>query len=97
MAGSESDILAVRVVYSGHVQGVGFRFNTLDAARGFDVDGYVRNMPDGTVELLARGEAGQVEQFLAAVSHRMRSYIADATREAAPPTQAVPSPFEIRM
>ena len=44
---------ARRVLYEGHVQGVGFRFATKNIARGFDVVGTVRNLPDGRVELEA--------------------------------------------
>ena len=45
-----------RVVFSGRVQGVGFRFTCQSLARGFDVAGYVRNLADGRVELVAEGE-----------------------------------------
>ncbi len=97
MGASESDIVAVRVIYSGHVQGVGFRFSTLDIARGFELDGFVRNLSDGTVELAARGSTAQVEQFLAAIKQRMGSYITDDYRADASTDGDWPSPFEIRM
>lgn len=53
-----------RVIFEGRVQGVGFRYTTKDLARGFDVLGTVRNLPDGTVELIISGESGEVEEFL---------------------------------
>ena len=46
-----------RVYFSGRVQGVGFRFTCQSLARGFEVAGYVRNLPDGRVELVAEGES----------------------------------------
>jgi len=51
-------------LYSGRVQGVGFRFSVKQIATGFDVVGWVRNLPDGRVELQVRGEPGEVEEFL---------------------------------
>ncbi|MCI0464913.1 MAG: acylphosphatase [Gemmataceae bacterium] len=64
-----------RVTYSGTVQGVGFRYTTRNLAEGFAVAGYVRNLPEGTVELLAQGEAAEVQRFLDAVARRMAGYI----------------------
>lgn len=58
---------ARHVFYEGRVQGVGFRYTVKTLARGFDVVGWVRNLPDGRVELQAGGDAGEVEDFLAAI------------------------------
>jgi len=60
-----------RVCYSGRVQGVGFRYTAQHLAAGYAVVGHVRNLPDGDVELVAEGEADEVERFLAAVAGRM--------------------------
>ena len=57
----------LRVVYSGHVQGVGFRYTTKVLAQGFEVTGSVKNLPDGRVELLAEGTRGELEAFKEAV------------------------------
>lgn len=57
-------MIARRSIYSGRVQGVGFRFSTKQIATGFDVLGWVKNLPDGTVELQVKGEADEVEEFL---------------------------------
>lgn len=54
--------------YSGKVQGVGFRVAVLGLARGYDVLGYAKNLPDGRVELLARGEETEVDDFLTAIA-----------------------------
>jgi acylphosphatase len=66
-----------RVLYSGQVQGVGFRYTAQRIARGYRVAGHVRNLPDGSVELVAEGEPGEVERFLGAVAARMGDYIHD--------------------
>ena len=61
--------------YTGHVQGVGFRYATLQIAKEFEVSGFVRNLPDGRVLLELEGEAGEVAAFAAAVEERMHGYI----------------------
>jgi acylphosphatase len=63
------------VYYSGDVQGVGFRATAAHIARRYAVSGWVRNLPDRRVELLAEGEAGEVLAFLAAVRERMAGHI----------------------
>jgi acylphosphatase len=64
-----------RVLYRGTVQGVGFRWRAVDAARGRAVTGYVKNLPDGRVELVAEGERAEVERLLEAVRARMSGLI----------------------
>jgi acylphosphatase len=73
------------VRYSGRVQGVGFRYTAQHLASGFAVTGFVRNCPDGDVELAAEGEADEVERFLAAVAARMADNIAQTVVRDAPP------------
>lgn len=57
--------------YRGRVQGVGFRWSAQRVAAGFAVSGFVRNLEDGRVQLVAQGERGEVERFLAALAARM--------------------------
>ncbi len=57
-----------RILYSGRVQGVGFRWTVKEIAAGYDVAGSVRNLPDGRVELFAGGEAAEVRAFLEAIA-----------------------------
>lgn len=57
----------VQVFYEGRVQGVGFRYTARRVAAGFDVAGYVRNLADGRVELVASGDEDEVDGFLAAM------------------------------
>ncbi len=55
--------VARKFIISGDVQGVGFRFFAQRVAARHQVVGYVRNLPDGTVEALAEGELEGVEGF----------------------------------
>lgn len=64
-----------QATYSGHVQGVGFRYTTQSIARGYDVVGYVRNLPDGRVELVAEGTATELDAFLAEIAEQMSGNI----------------------
>jgi acylphosphatase len=64
--------------FDGHVQGVGFRYQTMTVAKGFDVAGTVRNLPDGRVHLCAEGEEAEVRAFQQAVADQLKSYIRSA-------------------
>jgi acylphosphatase len=86
----------VRVHYSGRVQGVGFRFTAERLARGFAVAGYVRNMPDGRVELVAEGEPDEVDAFLAAVRSEMGGKVHSALADREPPGDPPFDEFSIR-
>ena len=55
---------SLQVFYEGNVQGVGFRWTVRHAATGFDVTGWIRNLPDGRVELQVNGEENEVRAFL---------------------------------
>jgi acylphosphatase len=68
----------MRVLYSGHVQGVGFRYTAKTVAAGFDISGAVRNLSDGRVELTAEGERPEIEAFRAAIRDAgMKHFIRD--------------------
>jgi acylphosphatase len=58
---------ATRFLVSGIVQGVGFRYFTLRAARALGVRGYVRNLKDGRLEAVVAGPDDLVEEFAAQV------------------------------
>ena len=64
-----------RVIYRGEVQGIGFRWTALRLASGGAVTGYVRNLADGGVELVAEGEREDVAALCAELEERMRPYI----------------------
>ena len=55
------------VFYSGRVQGVGFRYSVREVACGFEVTGFVRNLPDNRVELVAEATETEAKAFLAAI------------------------------
>jgi len=72
------------VVFSGRVQGVGFRYTTLQVAKEFDVTGFVSNLADGRVHLEAEGRATEVHAFVQAVEERMHGHIRKTERKAQP-------------
>jgi acylphosphatase len=76
----KDEVFHSRVFFSGHVQGVGFRYMTLQIAKEFEVSGYVRNLPDGRVELEAEGERAQVAGFVGEVLDRLDAYIRKTER-----------------
>jgi len=59
----------VKVTVRGRVQGVGFRASTAYEARHLGVCGWVRNLPDGNVEVLAEGAPGAVDGLLVWLAH----------------------------
>ncbi len=79
MKDAPAQTTSVRLRVEGRVQGVGFRYSTLDVARQFRVTGYVMNLPDGAVEIVAEGTPSEVAAFLAAL-RRMPVY-RNVTRE----------------
>ncbi|WP_428938675.1 acylphosphatase [Fontivita pretiosa] len=74
------------VYYSGHVQGVGFRYTAENLARRYAVSGYVRNLPDGRVELVMEGPDDQMDMLMAAIQQRMGQYIRKTTVQTSPAT-----------
>jgi acylphosphatase len=54
-------------LYSGRVQGVGFRYTAKTVAAGFEITGTIRNLPDGRVELVAEGLREELDAFRAAL------------------------------
>jgi acylphosphatase len=83
-----------RVLFEGHVQGVGFRYATHGLAQRFAVAGYVRNLADGRVELVAEGAPAEVDKFVTAVSRQMAEHI-EARQEFEEPVRGCTT-FEIR-
>jgi acylphosphatase len=74
------------IIFSGRVQGVGFRATTERIAEGFAVAGWVRNQRDGSVLCVAEGEVAEVERFIAAIKHAMHAYIRDVQITRSPGT-----------
>ncbi len=65
------------VLFSGRVQGVGFRYATCRVALPFAVTGWVRNLPDGRVEACVEGNEEEIRRFVQAIKDRMKGYICD--------------------
>ena len=74
------------VHYSGRVQGVGFRYTARSIAQLYPVSGYVKNLPDGRVELVVEGKPEDVSALLRAISTEMGRNIRDLHETTAPAT-----------
>ncbi len=85
----------VRLIFEGRVQGVGFRWTTRNVATSYNVAGYVKNLPDGTVEVLAQGQEPEILAFTKAVEQEMGS-LATRKSEAWTQTGEIQDHFEIR-
>lgn len=85
----------VRCVFTGNVQGVSFRYAAFQVAKSFDVAGYVRNLPDGSVELVAEGGPQTIDAFIAAIEKRMAAYIRNKQVTTSPDLAGY-TKFEIR-
>lgn len=68
-------MIAMRVFFTGNVQGVGFRYSTQEDFCDLPLSGFVRNLKDGRVELLIQGEASAVEAGLEKIRARWGSNI----------------------
>ena len=74
------------VFYEGRVQGVGFRWSAKNVARGYEVTGWIKNLPDGSVEMQVCGEVGEVDAFIEAIAEsELKSHIKNVDTRAIPP------------
>ena len=76
----------IHVWISGVVQGVGFRFRTHEIASHYNVEGYVKNLFDGKVELWVEGERDEVDAMLKEIANRMANNIRGVDISELPPT-----------
>ncbi len=78
-------MLAVRIHFLGNVQGVGFRYSTVRVAGDYDITGYVRNLPDGRVEVLVEAKDQMViDAFINDLSAQMSGFIRKKTQQGIP-------------
>jgi acylphosphatase len=89
-------MISLQVFYEGYVQGVGFRWTMRHIAKGFDITGWVRNLPDGRVELQVTGEEEELRAFLNAIANsELRAHIRGQTENKLE-TPVAARGFEIR-
>ena len=74
------------IYYSGHVQGVGFRYTTCNIAQRYSVAGEVRNLPDGRVRLILEGDQEEIDHLLVDVRRAMGRQIRDMQVQSSPAT-----------
>ena len=83
------------VHFSGHVQGVGFRWRTRALAERFPITGYVRNLRDGRVKMVVEGAGSAVSSFLADLQAQMAAHVDERSVETSAATGEF-GRFEIR-
>ena len=71
--------IAKQVIFQGRVQGVGFRYTTQRSASRYDLTGFVRNLPDGTVEALLQGTSHNIQACLNDIQEYFGGYLRDTT------------------
>ncbi len=82
-------MIARQTIFEGRVQGVGFRYSCRELAKGYDLSGTVKNLPDGTVQLILQGEEEEIDEYLhdlieeSALSHHIKSQMT-TTRDVEP-------------
>ena len=74
------------IYYSGKVQGVGFRYTVQDLAEGFGITGWVKNLRDGRVEIMAELEEDNLKDFLKKIRGNFSGYIRDVEIDWKPAT-----------
>jgi acylphosphatase len=76
---------ARHLIFHGRVQGVGFRFTTRHIAAGCDLTGWVRNLPNGCVEMIIQGNAEDIEDCVRDIEESFSGYITDRQIDAVDP------------
>lgn len=74
------------IVFSGIVQGVGFRYNALQAAREFDVTGTIANLADGSVRMEVEGLPSEIDRLVARMIATTRGRVTDQSEIVEPAT-----------
>lgn len=87
--------LRKKVIFKGYVQGVGFRYTTLRISKEYNVSGFVKNLPDRSVLLVAEGEKGEVDGLIKEIRGRKDMNIRSANEVSEPETGEFTS-FEIQ-
>jgi len=85
-----------RLIVHGRVQGVGFRWATVERARRLGLAGWARNLPDGSVEVVAEGPADTVEALRTWCEHGPPSARVTRIEETAAPSDVLAGTFRVR-
>ncbi len=83
---SHSALQRRELYYSGHVQGVGFRYSTHRIALRYQVTGFVRNLPDRRVHVVVEGPKEEIDRFLCDLSERMGDFVRNTVEDRLAPT-----------
>ncbi len=75
---------AKHIIFTGRVQGVGFRFTAHSIANRYRLAGFVRNQPDGTVEMVVQGAAEDIDDCIADMKENLSGYIRETQIEETP-------------
>jgi acylphosphatase len=76
---------AKHIIFMGRVQGVGFRFTAHRMANRHFLTGFVRNLPDGTVEMLAQGQSHDINDCVAEIKQAVHGCITETRIEETTP------------
>ena len=91
-----SQEMRLEAIVKGRVQGVGFRYHVLQRAREMGLTGYVRNLWDGSVEVVAEGDKTKLDQLLAYLQVGPRpAWVREVTTKWLPASRGFRS-FEVR-
>lgn len=71
-------MIARHIIFTGHVQGVGFRFTAHRMALRHGLTGFVRNLMDGTVEMLAQGSPEDIDNCVRDIRNSFGGYVKEA-------------------
>ena len=83
------DVIAKHIIYSGRVQGVGFRFTVLNVANKYRLTGSVRNLNNGAVEVYVQGPAESLDSFQRDIDESFAGYIRQTDVDLAPPNTSL--------
>jgi acylphosphatase len=75
---------ARHILFTGRVQGVGFRFTAHRIARRYDLTGWVRNLPDGSVEMVAQGPLVDIADCVRDIEELFTDYVRETKVEEIP-------------
>ncbi len=92
------DKVAKHTIFTGHVQGVGFRFTAQRIANRYQLTGFVRNVPDGSVEMLVQGLPEDIDNCIQDIKDSFAGYIREAQINEIPadPMDSAGSPQEYK-